>query len=82
MTRANHCEVPMIKRGDLGGTQTFSDRNDRRVHCTQTEVGVLLNQLRRSFEVGIDHVLYIEPTGDEAAEEGALYGAWAPWASR
>jgi hypothetical protein len=66
-------EVPLVKGGDLGGTKALSDGNDRRVHCTKTEIGVLLHQLRRPFEVGVAHVFDIDATGNEAAEEGSLH---------
>ena len=62
----------MVKGGDLGGTEALSDGNDRRVDCTKAEIGILLNQLRRPFEVGLGRVLDAEAPGDETAEEGTL----------
>jgi hypothetical protein len=62
----------MVKGGDLGGTEAFSDGNDRRVDCTKAEIGILLNQLRRPFEVGLGHVFDCEAPGDKTAEEGTL----------
>lgn len=73
VTGPNDTEVPMVKGGDVGSTETLSDGNDRRVHCTKAEIGVLLHQLRSSFEVGVADVFDIEATGNETAEEGSLY---------
>ena len=63
----------MVKGADFGGAEALSNGNDRRVHCTKTKIGVLLHQLRRSFEVGVAHVFDVEATGNEAAEEGSLH---------
>jgi hypothetical protein len=73
VTGPHNTEVPMVKGGDLGGAEALSDGNDRRVHCTKAKIGVLLHQLRRSFEVGVAHVFDVEATGNEAAEEGSLH---------
>jgi hypothetical protein len=70
VTGPHDTEVPMIKGGDFVSAEALSDGNDRRVHCTKTEIGILLHQLRRPFEVGVTHVFDVEATGNEAAEEG------------
>ena len=63
----------MVEGGDFGGTEALSDGDDRRVHCTKAEIGVLLNQLCRPFEVGVAHVFDVQATRYEAAEEGSLH---------
>jgi hypothetical protein len=73
VTGPHDTEVPLVKGGDLGGAETLSDGNDRRVHCTKAEIGVPLHQLRPPFEVGVAYVFDVEATGNETAEEGSLY---------
>ena len=73
VTGPHDTEVPMVKGGDLGGAETLSDGNDRRVHCTKAEIGVLLHQLRRPFEVGVAYVFDIEATGNETSEKDGLH---------
>jgi len=72
--RTNNCKMPVIERGDLGGIEAFSDRNNRRVHSAESEIGILLNQLCCTDEVGVNHVFDVQPTGNEGAEKGTLYG--------
>ena len=47
--------------------------------ASKTEIGILLNQLRRSFEVDVAHVLDVEAPGNETSKGGGLHwGLRAP----
>lgn len=73
VTRNHDAEMSMVKGGDLSCPQALSDGSDRRVHCTKSEIGVLLNQVRGTCQVAVNHMLDIEASGNEAAEEGSFY---------
>lgn len=69
MSRTKQSEVALVERGELGFTEPFNDRQNRRVHEADVGVGVPITYFSNSLVVGSNQLLNVEGTGNNIVQQ-------------